>query len=99
MPEPGGSEVVRLSLPPDADLRLVVEVAVAALVRRAGRSDDAIQAARLTARTCLAEVADQAGRERIEIEIDVVEDRLEVRVHAGGIQQSVMIPVAPGPPG
>jgi hypothetical protein len=99
MPEPGGSEIVRLSIPPDDDLRLVVEVAVAALVRRAGRSDDSVQAARRTARTCLAEVADQAGHERMEIEVDVVEDRLEVRVHAGGMQRSVTIPVAPGPPG
>jgi len=99
MPETGRAEIVRLRVPPDADLRLVLEVAVAALVRRSGRSDDAVQAARLAARSCLADVADQVGREQIEIEIEVVEEQLEVRVEGGGVQRSVMIPAAPSPPG
>ena len=51
------------TIPPDADLRPVVEVAVAALVRRSGRPDEAVKAARQAVRGCLAEVAEAAGRD------------------------------------
>ena len=99
MPDAGAPEVVRLTIPPDADLRPVVEVAVAALVRRSGRPDEAVKAARQAVRGCLAEVAEAAGRDQIDIEIEVVEQQLDVRVRAGTVQRSVTIPGPPTPPG
>ena len=98
MPDAGASEVVRLTIPPDADLRRVVEVAVAALVRRSGRPDEAVKAARQAVRGCLAEI-DATGRDRIEIEIEVVEQQLDVHVRAGTVQRWVTIPAPPTPPG
>ena len=71
----------------------------AALVRRSGRPDEAVKAARQAVRGCLAEVAEAAGRDQIDIEIEVVEQQLDVRVRAGTVQRSVTIPAPPTPPG
>ena len=99
MPDPGAPEIVRLSLPPDPDLRLVAEVAVAALVRRSGRSDDAVQSARRAVHDCVAEVVEAGEGRQLEIEITVAEARLAVRVVAGGVERSITIPGPPTPPG
>jgi hypothetical protein len=77
MPEDPTDEV-RLTLPPDPDLRAVVEVAVAVLARRAGLGDEAVR--RFRARVGAAfDKGCAAGGGELEV-VAALEDR-DVRVH------------------
>ncbi len=98
MPEPEPDHI-RLSLPADADLRKVVEVAVAVVARRLGLSDTEVQAARTAIGDAFVELVGAGGGEPIELDL-VLEDRCMVaRLRAGGAERSVAVPRAASSPG
>jgi hypothetical protein len=95
MPEAQEPDVVRLTVPPDADLEPVLEVAVAVLGRRVRLADDAIQAARVAVGDAFAEITDGDGHAPVEMEVEVhlATDQLVVRLRAGAVERAIELPV------
>jgi hypothetical protein len=94
MPEDLGPDLIRLSRPADPDLRGVVEVLAAVLARRQRFGDDAVAAARAATGTAFDDVAG-AGQGPVEVEVEVLETQLVVRLRAGEVTRSVTIPDEP----
>ena len=91
MPEDHEPDLIRLSLPADPDLRGVVEVVAAVLARRLRFGDDSVATARAAAGTAFDEVASD-GQGPVEVEVEVLETHLVLRLRAGGTTRSVTIP-------
>ncbi len=91
MPDGLEGDVVRLSLPADAAMRPVVEVAVAVLGRRLRFDDTAIAAARASAGAALDDVTGTGGQDTSEIEILVREDRLVLDLRNGAEVRTITI--------
>ncbi len=91
MPEPEPDHI-RLSLPADADLRKVVEVAVAVVARRMGLRDAEVAAARTAAGDAFAELVTVDGASPVELDITLGSRRIVTRIRAGGVERRVTAP-------
>ncbi len=83
---------VRLSLPADADLRTVVEVAVAVVARRLGLPDAEVSAARNAAGDVFIELIGGGGGDPVELELAVEDRRMVGRFRVGGTERQVTAP-------
>ncbi len=80
---------VRLALPPDPELRPVVEVAVAVLVRRMGLPDAAIQAARTAAGQAFEQVSGRADGQEVAVVLSLGPEGLEAELRSGTAELTV----------
>jgi len=83
---------IRLSLPADADLRKVVEVAVAVVARRMDLPDTEVTAARTAAGDAFAELVTVDGASPVELDITLEARRMVTRIRAGGVERRVTAP-------
>jgi anti-sigma regulatory factor (Ser/Thr protein kinase) len=86
------SDTIRLSVPADADMRPVVEVAIGVLARRWGLSDDEITAVRAATGDVLTDLARERGADPVQIAVDATPHHLEVRITHGGIEHVIQAP-------
>lgn len=97
MPEPEPDHI-RLFLPADADLRKVVEVAVAVVARRLGLSDTEVQAARTATGDAFVELTGAGGGEPVEVDLVLGDRSMVARLRAGGAERRVAVPRATADP-
>jgi hypothetical protein len=98
MPEDDTDEV-RLTVPPDADMRGVVEVAVAVLARRVGLAEEAVRQFRATVGGVFEQACAAAAGTPIEVIAAVEANDVVARVMGGPLDQRVSARVPPSPPG
>lgn len=88
------SDTIRLSVPADADMRPVVEVAIGVLARRWGLSDDEVAVARAATGDALIDLGRQSGDEPVWISVDATPQHLEVRITRGDAERVIQAPPA-----
>ena len=92
------TDQVRLTLPPDADLRGVVEVAVAVLARRIGLDDAAVREARSAAGQAFDEACAAAGDEPVDVELSLGQRDVAAVIRSGAIERRVSAARPPSDP-
>ena len=97
MPE-ADPDHIRLSLPADADLRTVVEVAVAVVARRLGLPDAEVAAARTATGDAFIELTNADGDEPVELDIALEHRRMVTRLRRGGNEANVIAPAGSSVP-
>jgi hypothetical protein len=83
------TDLVRLSLPADPDLRPVVEVAIAVLARRVGCADEAVREARASAGQVFEAVCERAGDDPVEVEVSLTARDVVARIRSGATDRRV----------
>jgi hypothetical protein len=86
------SDTIRLSVPADADMRPVVEVAIGVLARRWGLSDDEITAVRAATGDTLTDLAREGGTEPVQVSVDATPHHLEVRITQAATERIIQAP-------
>lgn len=86
------SDTIRLSVPADADMRPVVEVAIGVLARRWGLSDDEIAVIRAATGDVLTDLARERGTDPVQIAVDASPHHLEVRITHAGTEHVIFAP-------
>jgi hypothetical protein len=92
------TDQVRLTLPPDADLRGVVEVAVAVLARRVGLDDPAVREARSAAGEAFDEACADAGPNLVEVELSLGQRDVGATIRSGSIERRIRATRSPSDP-
>jgi hypothetical protein len=92
------TDQVRLTLPPDADLRGVVEVAVAVLARRIGLDDPAVREARSAAGQAFDEACATAGDEPVDVELSLGQRDVAATIRSGSIERRIRATRPPSDP-
>ncbi len=90
MPDVEGDRI-RLSLPADADLGSVVEVAVAIVSRRLGLSEVEVNAGRAALGEAFAELVSAAAASTVEVELQLGSRRVDVRLTSGADSRAVAV--------
>ncbi len=89
---------IRLSLPADADLRKVVEVAVGVVARRLGLPDAEVAAARTATGDAFVELTNAGGENPVELEIALEDRRMVARLRRGDQEANVVAPAGSSAP-
>lgn len=89
---------VRLALPPDGDLRGVVEVAIAVLARRLGLDDDAVRELRSTAGEAFDDACAGGDGAAVEVVVTLADRELAVSIRAGSVDRRLRATKAPAEP-
>jgi hypothetical protein len=91
-------DVVRLTLPPDPDLRGVVEVAIAVLARRLALDDRGVRAARAAAGQAFEAVGAGSDGEPVEVVLSIDRQEVAAVLRAGAVERRVSAPKPPPDP-
>jgi anti-sigma regulatory factor (Ser/Thr protein kinase) len=86
------SDTIRLSVPADADMRPVVEVAIGVLARQWGLSDDEITVIRSATGDLLTDLAREGRTEPVQISVDATPHHLEVCITHTGTEHVIEAP-------
>lgn len=86
------SDTICLSVPADADMRPVVEVAIGVLARRWGLSDDEITAVRAATGDTLTDLARSGRTEPVQVSVDATPHHLEVRITQAATERVIQAP-------
>ena len=86
------ADTIRLTLPPDEDMRPVVEVAVGVVARRWGLSDVEVRAARAATGGAMAELAGMAGEAPVQVAVLGTDHHLEVHLVRGTDERTISLP-------